>query len=112
MSEFDFDGAIARAIKAAKAIRPKSRQDRQLIARAAILAETCLSESWFNESLGAVTKCATDRPPAKFLSCCRERANKMHGTDFDAVAKSLVIPKRFYDEWDLAEIPQKPRGVS
>lgn len=90
--------AIALAVQAARQLPdPTAPNDRRLIAAAAVLAVTELTEHWFFDSLGGVTNVHSSRPYAKLHAVYRARAREMYQADFDALAAALAIPRDFYD---------------
>ena len=89
--------AVERCRKANRTLRAEKRPDRQLLARAAILADEVFTEDWFQQSIGGVTESKTERRFAKLTTCLRERAEAMFGTtDYDDIAKRISVPKKFY----------------
>jgi hypothetical protein len=103
-----FEAALPLALRAWRALRPTKPNDRQLIARAAVLGVTKLSEQWFNDSLGGVTQCRSDKPCGKFRTCCREKASPQ---DFDELESQVKIPKTFYKRIE-AELRRKPQAAA
>ncbi|MGB7323769.1 MAG: hypothetical protein WBD31_02780 [Rubripirellula sp.] len=108
-----FEQALPLAIAASKELRPTKPNDRQLIARAAVLAVTRFSEAWWQVSLGGVTKCETRNRMGKFLTCCRDHATRIEQADFDSAADQVRIPRSFYARMsaDLAIGPPKAAQV-
>ena len=98
MSE-KMEAALVLAVRATSALRPSQPNDRQLIARAAVLAVTKLSERWWEVALGGVTRCATRKPMAKFRDCCRDHAGRLHDAEFDELCRDVAIPRTFYQRW-------------
>ena len=97
-----FEAALPLAVEAYAVLRPSAPNDRQLIARAAVLAVTQLSEQWWSVSLGGISKCATDKPMAKFQEVVRDHAARKHDADFDTLAKEIRVPRVFYQRWQSA----------
>lgn len=106
-----FEAALPLALRAWRALRPTKPNDRQLIARAAVLSVSKLSEQWFNVSLGGVTECKTSKPCGKFRTCCRDHAQRLKGQDFDELESQVKIPKTFYKRIE-AELRRKPQAAA
>jgi len=89
---------VARYKIALDRVKPRTGAERKLVALAAILSVSDLSEAWLATSIRGVTETNPREPLAVFRSCCRERAEKMHGAQFDDLAADLGnVPKSFYE---------------
>ncbi|MEL7264936.1 MAG: hypothetical protein AAFP69_09035 [Planctomycetota bacterium] len=106
------DEAVQLAARAAAALRPRAGNDRQLIARAAILATHAWSPHWFTTSLRGVTETSTRRPMAKFRACLIERGQVLHERDFAELETTITVPQWFYKRIKShLETPRElPRG--
>ncbi|WP_145216618.1 hypothetical protein [Planctomycetes bacterium TBK1r] len=102
------EAALRLAVEASKALSPAKFNDRQLIAKAAVIAVASLDENWFRVALGGVTKTSTKNPCGKFHTCCRDHAERLHSKDFDQLAAQVNIPKTFYSRLEK-EIGGKKR---
>jgi len=100
-----FENALPLAVRACKALAPKYPNDRQLIARAAVLAVSELSENWLSIALGGVTETETLNRCGKFHTCCRDHAERLHDASFDALARSVRVPRTFYARLEAALQP-------
>lgn len=75
----------------------RDNNTRKLIAVAATLSVTKLSEAWLQDCLAGVTECRPSRPVAYFLKLCRDRAEAKHTADFDELADAVKVPRTFYE---------------
>lgn len=91
-----FTNALPFAVNAFRTLRPNKNQDRKLLATAAMLSVTSLSECWLNVSIGGVTRAGqkTDQLFAKFLTCCRDHATRLHGATSTRLQSRFVFRER------------------
>jgi hypothetical protein len=84
---------------AARKLWPKRQtrlkpQDRELIARAAYLAVTRLSESWFQEALDETVR-VDARKPAAFFKTLLWKEPRLAGADLNAMLDAVALPADF-----------------
>lgn len=103
------DEAERLAVPLIRACAPRARNDWQLVARAAILAASTLSERWLAISIGGVTQCRTRKPMAKLATCLRDQAARLHDAAFDELAARVSVPREFYKR--IQREPDKPLAV-